>query len=199
MGKWQFNHSFSVYFNLAPHVDFEFCAAALVCYVVIYCYWQLAVNEKQRENWEVKTEKMGSDEETEVSEHETDHGQELSCFQWCYTRARGSMLCWLPPYEQVCWCQFSLVKIKCSYLQLQLKTSFQSKLPINEMFTINRKLNTCYQILQVQTQQTNDENNDDQNRCVICLDRPKNAIFIPCAHGQFCNPCGQELMIRERP
>ena len=153
--------------NLAPHVDFEFCAAALVCYVVIYCYWQLAVNEKQRENWEVKTEKMGSDEETEVSEHETDHGQELSCFQWCYTRARGSMLCWLPPYEQVCWCQFSLVKIKCSYLQLQLKTSFQSKLPINEMFTINRKLNIWYQILQVQTQQTNDENNDDQNRCVI--------------------------------
>ena len=113
---------------------------------------------------------MGSDEETEVSEHETDHGQELSCFQWCYTRARGSMLCWLPPYEQVCWCQFSLVKIKCSYLQLQLKTSFQSKLPINEMFTINRKLNIWYQILQVQTQQTNDENNDDQNRCVICLE-----------------------------
>ena len=70
---------------------------------------------------------------------------------------------------------------------------------ILQLKTIDCKLNTCYQILQVQTQQTNDENNDDQNRCVICLDRPKNAIFIPCAHGQFCNPCGQELMIRERP
>ena len=40
---------------------------------------------------------------------------------------------------------------------------------------------------------------DNDHLCVICIDREKNAVMIPCGHARFCDPCGQDLMIRERP
>ena len=40
---------------------------------------------------------------------------------------------------------------------------------------------------------------DNDHLCVICMDREKNAVLIPCGHHSFCDPCGQDLMMRERP
>ena len=33
----------------------------------------------------------------------------------------------------------------------------------------------------------------EENNCVICLDRPKQVVFIPCGHKCCCNEDGKKL------
>jgi len=34
------------------------------------------------------------------------------------------------------------------------------------------------------------------NRCCVCMDRPKNAVFTPCGHKAVCLECGERLRAR---
>ena len=31
---------------------------------------------------------------------------------------------------------------------------------------------------------------DEEDLCVICLDRERAAVLVPCGHAQFCLQCG---------
>jgi hypothetical protein len=33
----------------------------------------------------------------------------------------------------------------------------------------------------------------NNHECVICLERPKNALLVPCGHLCLCMPCAQSL------
>ena len=38
-----------------------------------------------------------------------------------------------------------------------------------------------------------DDDKDDGDECVICMDRPKQAVFVPCGHQATCDPCGKKM------
>lgn len=49
---------------------------------------------------------------------------------------------------------------------------------------------------QAQPSQTKPQSEEDQ-RCVVCLDAPRNSILYQCGHVCVCNPCGKELISRK--
>jgi len=38
-----------------------------------------------------------------------------------------------------------------------------------------------------------EEEPDDEQNCVVCLENPKNCAFVPCGHMCVCYGCGQQL------
>jgi len=38
------------------------------------------------------------------------------------------------------------------------------------------------------------ENAMEQNLCIICMDKQKNSVFVPCGHECVCHPCGDKFM-----
>ena len=40
---------------------------------------------------------------------------------------------------------------------------------------------------------TSEIENTDEKLCVICLDQPKQAVFVPCAHKCCCKVCGEKI------
>ena len=34
---------------------------------------------------------------------------------------------------------------------------------------------------------------EDDHACVVCMERDKNAILMPCGHGDTCMPCARKI------
>ncbi|XP_063422002.1 uncharacterized protein LOC134706731 isoform X2 [Mytilus trossulus] len=48
------------------------------------------------------------------------------------------------------------------------------------------------------TSATNQNLSTDQNECIICMERPKQTIFLDCGHIACCDICSNTLMSSER-
>ena len=64
-----------------------------------------------------------------------------------------------------------------------------------KLYQINQLLSQKQVLQQVQIKHYEDElhNHDRRLKCVICKERPVNAIIKPCHHGNFCKECIQRI------
>ena len=40
-----------------------------------------------------------------------------------------------------------------------------------------------------------DLNKNEEKKCVVCWDRPKNRVLLPCNHAEFCHVCAQKFLV----